>query len=90
MTTRPATRPVARFPAPADLQGKPCPPGEVGQLVHRGPTVALGYWRDPQATSHRFRQLPWAKDSSERVVWSDDLVRTDAQGFLYYVGRSSS
>ena len=25
--------------------GTPCRPGEEGELVHRGPLVALGYWK---------------------------------------------
>jgi len=68
--------------------GRRCGPGEVGELVHRGPTVALGYWNDPEATARVFRPNPFAPpDSSERVVYSGDLVRTDDDGFLYFVGR---
>lgn len=63
--------------------------GEVGELVHRGPTVALGYLDDPEGTARVFR--PNAFDPSapadERVVHSGDLVRRDAEGLLYYVGR---
>src|SRR3954470_13317633 len=33
-----------------DKEGSECAPGQAGQLVHRGPTVALGYWNDPEAT----------------------------------------
>ncbi len=65
--------------------GSECAPGEVGELVHRGPTVALGYWRDPEATAARFRAHPSAP--GERVVYSGDLVRRDDDGFLYFVGR---
>ena len=32
-------------------EGRPCAPGEIGELVHAGPTVSLGYWRDPEATA---------------------------------------
>jgi acyl-CoA ligase (AMP-forming) (exosortase A-associated) len=67
--------------------GAPCAPGEIGELVHRGPTVALGYFGDEAATSERWRPNPFAPDSGERVVYSGDLVRTDAEGFLYFVGR---
>ena len=38
--------------------GSPCGPGEEGELVHRGPLVALGYWNDPERTAMRFRALP--------------------------------
>jgi amino acid adenylation domain-containing protein len=65
--------------------GTECGPGDVGELVHRGPTVALGYWRDPEATAARFREHPFAPH--ERVVYSGDLVRRDEDGFLYFVGR---
>jgi acyl-coenzyme A synthetase/AMP-(fatty) acid ligase len=70
--------------------GTRCDPGEEGELVHRGPTVALGYWNDPEATSKVFRPNPTQLQpipSDERVVFSGDYVRLDALGFLYFVGR---
>ncbi|MDB4963602.1 MAG: acyl-CoA ligase (AMP-forming), exosortase system type 1 associated [Myxococcales bacterium] len=71
-----------------DEDGCECGPGKVGELVHSGPTVALGYWRDPEATAARFREHPFAPPgSAERVVYSGDLVRRDEEGFLYFVGR---
>jgi amino acid adenylation domain-containing protein len=65
-----------------DEDGRDCAPGVVGELVHRGPTVALGYWRDPEATAAVFRDR-----AGECVVYSGDLVRRDEDGFLYFVGR---
>ncbi len=65
-------------------------PGEQGELVHRGPLVALGYWNDPERTAERFRPAPGQPDGlpmPEIAVWSGDLVRLDAEGFLYFVGR---
>ena len=71
-----------------DEHGRECGPGAVGELVHRGPTVALGYWRDPEATAAVFREPPFAPaGSAERVVHSGDLVRRDEGGYLYFVGR---
>jgi amino acid adenylation domain-containing protein len=67
--------------------GTPCEVGEVGELVHRGPTVAAGYWNDPEATARTFRQDPLRADSLERVVYSGDLVSRDADGFLFFAGR---
>lgn len=67
-----------------------CAPGEIGELVHRGPTVALGYWNDPAATAAVFRPNPLRPSGTpdaERVVFSGDLVRRDPDGFLYYVSR---
>ncbi len=68
----------------------PCDADEVGELVYRGPTVALGYWGDSQATANVFRQHPLRPagvPDAERVVFTGDLVRRDHEGFLYYVGR---
>jgi len=68
----------------------PCEPGEVGELLQRGSTVAAGYWNDPETTARMFRPNPLrpkGSPDSERVVFSGDLVRRDADGLLYYVGR---
>jgi acyl-CoA ligase (AMP-forming) (exosortase A-associated) len=68
--------------------GRPCQPGEVGELVHCGPTVALGYWNDAESTAKVFRHHPCDPSrSAERVVYSGDLVKSDEEGFLYYIGR---
>ena len=71
--------------------GSPCDPDEPGELVHRGALVAMGYWNDPARTAERFRPAP-GRDAGlplpEIAVWSGDTVRMDADGFLYYIGRS--
>lgn len=69
-----------------DSDGNECGVGEVGELVHAGPTVARGYWNAPESTEAVFRAHPF--DSSECAVWSGDMVRKDADGDLYFVGRN--
>ncbi len=73
-----------------DADSKEVGPGEVGELVHRGPTVAMGYWGDPERTAQAYRLNPFAPPEvgqGERVVYSGDLVRRGEDGFLYFVGR---
>lgn len=73
-----------------DAEGRRCRPGEVGELVHRGANVSMGYWRDPESTARIFRPHPlqdFRNGRSELVVFSGDLVTTDEDGYLYYVGR---
>jgi fatty-acyl-CoA synthase len=57
---------------------KDVPPGEVGEIVYRGPSVMAGYWQNPEATAEAFRG-GW--------FHSGDLVRADEEGFLYVVDR---
>ena len=70
--------------------GSRCNPHETGELVHRGPLVAQGYWNDPERTAQRFRPLKQAENGypgQEIAVWSGDSVRFDEEGYLYFVGR---
>ena len=70
--------------------GTECEPNEPGELVHRGPLVALGYWNAPQATRERFRPAPGRPIQlahPEMAVWSGDQVRRDEEGYLYFVAR---
>jgi acyl-CoA synthetase (AMP-forming)/AMP-acid ligase II len=69
-------------------QGSIAGTGEVGELVHGGPTVAIGYLRDEETSKKVFRANPFAgPEAPARVVYSGDLVRRDGEGRLYYVGR---
>jgi acyl-CoA ligase (AMP-forming) (exosortase A-associated) len=65
-------------------------PGEAGELVHAGPLVAQGYWRDAPRTAERFRAAPAFSQRGGIAVWSGDTVRRDAQGLLHFVGRSDA
>jgi acyl-CoA ligase (AMP-forming) (exosortase A-associated) len=61
--------------------------GEEGELVHCGPLVAQGYWRDPLRTAERFRPAPAQSRYGGTAVWSGDRVVRDAEGLLHFVGR---
>ena len=62
-------------------------PGEPGELVHAGPLVAQGYWRDPERTAQRFRPAPEWSDHGGVAVWSGDTVVEGADGLFRFVGR---
>ncbi len=67
-----------------DQTGARLAPGEVGELVIRGPHVMKGYWENPEATAKALRPGPY---EWEKVLYTGDLFRTDEDGFLYFVGR---
>lgn len=67
-----------------DEIGRRLGPGEIGELVVRGRHVMRGYWEAPEATARRFRR---GTVPGERVCYSGDLFRMDAEGFFYFVGR---
>jgi fatty-acyl-CoA synthase len=71
----PVTMVAARV---VDDDMKDVPPGAVGEIVYRGPSVMTGYWQNPDATAEAFRG-GW--------FHSGDLVRADEEGFLYVVDR---
>ncbi len=67
-----------------DDDGNEVGPDVVGELIVRGPHVMQGYWRNPEATAPRIRE---GRNPGERILCSNDLFRTDDEGFLYFVGR---
>ncbi|OCB31841.1 long-chain fatty acid--CoA ligase [Mycobacterium malmoense] len=54
------------------------PIGEVGEIVYRAPTLMSGYWNNPEATAEAFAG-GW--------FHSGDLVRMDADGYVWVVDR---
>lgn len=67
-----------------DEEGRRLPHGATGQLVIRGPHVMQGYWERPAETAERLRPGP---APGERLLYTGDLFRTDADGYLYFVAR---
>jgi acyl-CoA synthetase (AMP-forming)/AMP-acid ligase II len=53
-------------------------PGETGEIAISGPSLAIGYWKDPELTRQKFRDGWWR---------SGDLGRLDSDNFLWVSGR---
>lgn len=69
--------------------GEECKANEIGELVHRGAHVSLGYWNAPEKTAARFKPFRAQNNYlSELAVWSGDRVKKDEDGFLYFIGRA--
>lgn len=67
-----------------DDAGQRLPWGSTGELVIRGSNVMRGYWEKPLETAQRLKPGPMP---GEMVLYSGDLFRTDAEGYLYFVSR---
>ncbi len=63
-----------------ERDGAPAPPGAVGEIVVRSPTVMQGYINQPEAT---------AAALAGGWLHTGDLGYLDAQGYLYVVSRRS-
>ncbi len=61
-----------------DDDGRLLGPGEVGEIVHRGPNVFLGYLKDPDATA-----------AARRFGWhhTGDIGMFDADGHMLFLDR---
>lgn len=66
-----------------DAEGRRLAPGEIGELVVRGPNVMAGYWRAPEQTARRF---PRGEGLFPQLN-TGDHGRVDADGYVYFVGR---
>jgi fatty-acyl-CoA synthase len=62
-----------------DEEGRPLPPGAVGELVVRTESVMAGYWDAPDLTAEALSGDGW--------YHTGDLVVMDEQGYLRVIGR---
>ena len=58
--------------------GRDANPGEVGEIIARGPNIMLGYWKRPQDTEDALRD-GW--------LHTGDLATVDEDGYIYLVDR---
>jgi len=55
-------------------------PGEVGEIVVKGPNVMMGYWGRPEETAQVLRR---------EGLHTGDLATVDQEGYIYILGRKS-
>jgi acyl-coenzyme A synthetase/AMP-(fatty) acid ligase len=70
--------------------GREAAPGGEGELVHAGPLVAQGYWRDQERTAERFKPAPAFSRFGGTAVWSGDTVMKGDDGLLRFRGRDDA
>jgi fatty-acyl-CoA synthase len=58
--------------------GEELPPGQEGEVCIKGPTLMMGYWRDPAATAQKIRD-GW--------LHTGDMGVKDVDGYLRITGR---
>ena len=68
-----------------DAQGRPCPPGEVGELWLRSRYAAMGEMQDGRIVPGRLQPDP--ADPSLRVYRTGDLARLSPDGAFVVLGR---
>jgi fatty-acyl-CoA synthase len=61
---------------------KELPPGEVGEIITRGPMVFKGYWKHPEATAEAFVQF-----EGREFFRTGDLGRMDEEGYFFMTDR---
>ncbi len=66
-----------------DDEGRRRPPGEIGEIVVRGPNVMAGYWRRPEITAQRFQRA----EGLFPQLNTGDYGWVDEEGYLYFDGR---
>ncbi|MGY4304427.1 long-chain acyl-CoA synthetase [Bradyrhizobium sp. USDA 4369] len=59
-----------------DDAGNLLPPGEIGELVHRGPNVMMGYYKDPKSTEDA-RKFGWHHTGDLAVIDQGEVLFLD-------------
>jgi acyl-CoA synthetase (AMP-forming)/AMP-acid ligase II len=62
-----------------DEQDRECPPGAVGEILSRGPSITIGYYNNADANARSFTTDGWFR--------TGDLGTFDEHGLLHIVGR---
>src|SRR5258708_4537290 len=60
--------------------GQDLPPGEVGELITKGPEVVVGYWEKPEETAYAIR---------DGYLYTGDVAKMDEEGWFYIVDRKT-
>jgi len=58
--------------------GEDLPPGEVGELITKGPEIVAGYWEKPEETANAIR---------DGYLYTGDVAKMDEEGWFYLVDR---
>jgi acyl-CoA synthetase (AMP-forming)/AMP-acid ligase II len=61
-----------------DENGEELPPGEIGEIVMRGPDLMLGYYKDEQQTTKAIRN-GW--------IHTGDMAKRDEEGYIFIMDR---
>lgn len=64
-----------------NTDGNDVKPGEIGEIIVKGPGVMLKYWKMPEATAEKFRD-GW--------MYTVDLATVDEEGYIYIVDRKNN
>lgn len=64
-----------------DSSEKELPPGEIGEIIARGPRVMTGYYKDNEKTSRTIDKLGW--------VHTGDMGYRDDDGYFFLAGRAT-
>lgn len=67
--------------------GKLAEEGAEGEICIRGPSLALGYYKDPERTAQAFVQNPLNTAYPERIYKTGDIGRYNEAGELLFVSR---
>src|SRR6185295_382152 len=70
-----------------DAKGRPCTPGQIGEILLRTPYRSHGYWGRPDLTDEVFVPNPFGKDPGDLVYRTGDLARLLPDGDYEFLGR---
>ena len=96
MLADPAPLPVGRPRQGTELAivdhttGTPVAPGQTGEVIIRGDTVALDYYENPEKTAEAFFETSLADGTQTRGYRTGDLGFIDEGGLLHVQGRLDS